>query len=604
MTSRTRRRRHLRIRAAALSAAVTAAAVLGSSAALPPAEAENLPGGPLWTWPPRAAAADPRGDAIEAYVSVYDAALRVPVGWTGSVATCDPGTTSPAFEDATLDAVNYFRRAAGLGSVALDAGMSADAQAAALLMHANGDLRHDPPPSWACYTAAGGRAASMSNLAAAPGTTAVTRYMADESVSSLGHRRWILYPPTRTMGAGSTDGYSALWVVSEMSPRPASPGFVAWPPAGHVPYQHVFTRWSFAPNASQADLSAATVTMTRNGDPVPVSPASVAMGYGDATLSWTPVGLSFGPGMADSVVHVTVTGVVIADFEAQYEYDVIVVDPDNRGLKCGGLPATIVGTDAGETLIGTEGDDVIVGKGGGDVIHGGGGDDVVCGGGGNDVLDGGSGRDRLIGEAGADTMTGGSGNDWADYITAPGAVTVDLVADVADGGAGHDALYSVENVRGSVFDDVLVGNSRNNRLYGMRGGDFIDGKGGSDLILGGPGPDVLQGRSGDDTIIGDLGPDTVLYRDATRPVVVDLIAGTATGGSGSDILRTVEHVSGSRFGDVIVGTTGGNVLRGMGGRDDLYGRGGDDYLLGGGSIDAGHGGLGADVCRTETTVAC
>jgi len=83
-------------------------------------------------------------------------------------------------------------------------------------------------------------------------------------------------------------------------------------------------------------------------------------------------------------------------------------------VTCNGLPATIVGTDGGETLNGTPGRDVIHGRGGNDVIRGNGGRDIICGGSGNDRLFGGSGRDRLFGDSGRDVLNGGTGRDRCD----------------------------------------------------------------------------------------------------------------------------------------------------------------------------------------------
>jgi Ca2+-binding RTX toxin-like protein len=68
--------------------------------------------------------------------------------------------------------------------------------------------------------------------------------------------------------------------------------------------------------------------------------------------------------------------------------------------RCFGEPATMVGTNAGETLDGTGGDDVIVGRGGFDHINGLGGADLICGGSGGDLIEGGDERDRLDGGPG------------------------------------------------------------------------------------------------------------------------------------------------------------------------------------------------------------
>ncbi|MGH2686474.1 MAG: calcium-binding protein, partial [Actinomycetota bacterium] len=80
--------------------------------------------------------------------------------------------------------------------------------------------------------------------------------------------------------------------------------------------------------------------------------------------------------------------------------------------RCGGKPATAVGTDGDDTFeLGTAGKDVILGLGGDDVIKGRAKKDVVCGGSGNDDLRGGGGKDRLFGGPGKDDLKGGAGED-------------------------------------------------------------------------------------------------------------------------------------------------------------------------------------------------
>jgi uncharacterized delta-60 repeat protein len=79
--------------------------------------------------------------------------------------------------------------------------------------------------------------------------------------------------------------------------------------------------------------------------------------------------------------------------------------------RCGGRPATIVGTAGRDVLRGTRRADVIVALGGADRVLARGGNDLVCGGGGNDRLSGGAGRDRLVGGGGRDRLLGGRGRD-------------------------------------------------------------------------------------------------------------------------------------------------------------------------------------------------
>ena len=104
--------------------------------------------------------------------------------------------------------------------------------------------------------------------------TPITGYIWDFGANNyeVGHRRWILYPQTQIMAAGdvpaesSFEAANATWVFDANfgGPRPATTKpYVAWPPEGFVPYSLAFPQWSFA--LSNADFSAATVTMTSNG---------------------------------------------------------------------------------------------------------------------------------------------------------------------------------------------------------------------------------------------------------------------------------------------------------------------------------------------------
>ena len=282
-------------------------------------------------------------DAVAAlYTSVYLPALAVPADWTGSVASCTPGTTSAAYADATIDVVNFYRVMTGLpGTVVRDAALDVPAQAAALMMSANGALSHSPPASWACYTATGASGAGTSNLAlGAAGPRAITLYIDDPGSNNgpVGHRRWILHPPQVRMGTGSTSSGSgraaanALHVFGGSGPRPSAPAFVAWPSAGYVPYPLMFRRWSFSPNAtgSAVNLRNATVTMSRDGTAVALTVLPQVEGYGDDTIAWEPSGLTYAAGMNDQVISVRIDNAVVNGVTRSYTYDVIAFDPAVR----------------------------------------------------------------------------------------------------------------------------------------------------------------------------------------------------------------------------------------------------------------------------------
>jgi hypothetical protein len=273
-----------------------------------------------------------RQSVVDFYTSVYVPALAVANDWTGSASTCTAGATSRAYVTATLDMVNYFRAMTGLAaSISDEAVKNGKSQQAALMMTANSALSHSPPGTWSCYSADGAEAAGKSNLALGmAGARAITGYMEDPGTNNkaLGHRRWILYPRQTQMGTGSTGNANALWVIGSFGARPTTPSFVAWPPAGFVPRQVVYPRWSFSVNTdASVDLSGATVAMTRGGVSVPLVILPNAVGYGDNTIAWEPTGLSFGAGQPDAVVTVLVNGVLVGGVSKDYSYTVTVVDP-------------------------------------------------------------------------------------------------------------------------------------------------------------------------------------------------------------------------------------------------------------------------------------
>lgn len=160
------------------------------------------------------------------------------------------------------------------------------------------------------------------------------------------------------------------------------------------------------------------------------------------------------------------------------------LDPD--------APCTITGTPTRDVLNGTPGDDVICGLGGNDTINGLGGDDI---------LRGGDGNDRLLSGLGDDLLQGENGQDFAWYANASGAINLSLTSG-AGSGEGADELTGVEHVRGSVYDDTIIGDANANRINGGRG---------KDVIIGDSGPDKIMGSYGADTIFADIdgSPDTV-----------------------------------------------------------------------------------------------
>ncbi len=217
----------------------------------------------------------------------------------------------------------------------------------------------------------------------------------------------------------------------------------------------------------------------------------------------------------------------------------------------------------------TAGADTITGGVGPNQISALAGNDVLGGGAGNDRLDGGNDNDLLIGGLGADVLIGGSGTDTASYEDNQGAVFVNLTLGQGFGNAAAGDTYSgVENVRGSIFADTIIGDGGANRLEG------------------GDGNDVLRGAFGADALVGGNGSDTASYEDNQGPVFVNLLTGLGFNNAAQgDSFDSIENLAGSIYADYFVGTNTANTLNGGDGNDVLLGALGADTLIGGNGSD-------------------
>lgn len=258
--------------------------------------------------------------------------------WTGSTSSCNPGTSSAATQDATLSAVNFFRAMTGLEPVSFDPALSSKAQAAALIMAAQGALSHSPPRTWRCWTQAGFDGAAGSNLyLGVAGSQAIAGYMTDPGPSNtvVGHRRWLLHPEALTMGAGTTDRSQALFVFGADRAPTSTPAWVAWPSAGWFPSQlEPAGRWSLS-SSDDANFDGAFVSVTDAfGQPVPITTTyTPSYGYGDDTLVWQMAGNARSTGLVNRTFNVTVSGIVRGGTAQSYRYQVRMFDALNDGAS-------------------------------------------------------------------------------------------------------------------------------------------------------------------------------------------------------------------------------------------------------------------------------
>lgn len=224
-----------------------------------------------------------------------------------------------------------------------------------------------------------------------------------------------------------------------------------------------------------------------------------------------------------------------------------------------------------EGLIGSDYIDRLYGDAEMNILQGGLGDDLLFGGDGDDHIQGQSGDDTLAGGAGGDSLAGGEGADTVDYFDSGEAVSVDLDVGTGSGGdAEGDTLTSIENVIGSEFADVLIGDAADNRLEGGRDADTLIGGEGDDTLIGGRGADILQG--------GD-GIDKADYSLSVEGVTINMVVAAAGGGDAEgDTFSDIEIVQGSYHDDVIIGDASDNIIRGGLGADSLDGGAGFDTL--------------------------
>jgi hypothetical protein len=331
----------------------------------PPADVSGLPGGgprPQDVTGGFNVNTDSREQVREFYNAVYTSSQGVAMNSTAVTTNCFPGTNATAFQNATLRRINWLRAMGGVPAViTFNSNESTQDQAGALMMSANNALQHTGiPPTWSCFSIAGTNAAANSNLAiGSDGPDAITSYIWDFGANNteVGHRRWILYPQTQVMAAGDVpaeSGFSpanATWIFDAnlFGPRPATTKpYVAWPPEGFTPYALAFPQWSFA--LSNANFSAATVSMTSNGVLVSVSIQPYLTGYGEDTIVWVPMGLDattnttiFPFGGTDTLYSVTVTNIKVGASTVGFSYNVTLFDPSVPGTDY--VATVVIGTN-------------------------------------------------------------------------------------------------------------------------------------------------------------------------------------------------------------------------------------------------------------------
>jgi Ca2+-binding RTX toxin-like protein len=180
-------------------------------------------------------------------------------------------------------------------------------------------------------------------------------------------------------------------------------------------------------------------------------------------------------------------------------------------------------------------------------------------------------------------------------------------------------------LRGTPFNDMLVGDFESDRIYGFDGDDRIYAGGGDDWAYGGnghdrlwgeDGNDRLEGNAGDDDLDGGAGADILIGGTGDDWYWVDTSADVVTenAGEGRDMvwsafsyelganvedLRLIwnggvingtgnnlnNNIEGNAFANILTGRGGNDVLSGYDGTDWLDGSEGADTMIGGADND-------------------
>lgn len=162
-----------------------------------------------------------------------------------------------------------------------------------------------------------------------------------------------------------------------------------------------------------------------------------------------------------------------------------------------------------------------------------------------------------------------------------------LNCDFTEGQAFIGFYTQIEHLKGSAFNDILIGNKADNQIFGGAGDDKIDGGEGNDYLDGGSGVDILRGGEGNDVyIVNDSRDEIIELGDGIDTVYSSTADYTLADKVENIVLLTgARHAIGNALDNKLFGNSGDNILEGGAGNDILTGGGGNDILIGGAGED-------------------
>jgi uncharacterized protein YkwD len=287
-----------------------------------------------------------RESVESAYINVFAPTLEVPNGWTGSVATCNPGTQSAQFQKATLDAVNFYRALAGVDPATENVAQSAIARKAALILEANKKVEHDRKGMPRCSTPEGietlpGGASGEIVESVNVGAAGIGGYIDDPGThnAEVGHRNIVLNPKNTSFGFGTTATYNVSHSY-RASGSATTPEFVPWPSANFFPSQLIPSsgRWNIVSNGA-ASLAGASVSVKKNGEPLETSVEFQSAGKPKNLVWKLKQGFAAPTGTAVDTYDVAISGIT-GGSTATYSYTVKVFNVPAVTLSASSLSGT------------------------------------------------------------------------------------------------------------------------------------------------------------------------------------------------------------------------------------------------------------------------
>lgn len=210
--------------------------------------------------------------------------------WNGHADSCKWGSMPDAVVLSAQQRINYFRRMAGMSEmISLTKQDNEMCMFAVLMCESNKSMTHNPNDGWRCFVPAGADALKDAILSKDGNPAIAVTAAMGQNHSTVGNRRWLLYPNALYMGIGTSKTYTAIKAIDNsrgLDTIKYQNQYIAWPPANACPKMLIFKKWSFS---LDVDLSGAIVSMKdASGNSIELKQEPYTVGYGMNTLVWEP----------------------------------------------------------------------------------------------------------------------------------------------------------------------------------------------------------------------------------------------------------------------------------------------------------------------------